>query len=152
MPIKPNQLKKFSMKQLKDIMKKNNIKGVSGNKGNLIERISSSPQFNTIKESLSLPDKVKRVFSKAQIEAQERFKQARKKKPILKDLSIKPIKSIIKPIISKVENIERENVIDEIIEIKDNKQLRDNKLSMGSMKEENKILRSMVRLLIGRIF
>ena len=138
MPIKSSQLKKFSMKQLKDIMRKNGIKGLSGKKGSLIERISNHSSFNTIKESLSLPEKTKRVFSQAQKEAQKRFTESRKKVKPLLDLKIKPI-------ISKIENIKRESVIEDIIEIKDN-------IKLGSMKEENKILRSIVRLFITDIF
>ena len=139
MPIKQIHLKKFSMKQLKDIMRTHKIKGLSGKKGHLIERISSHPNFNTIKESLSLPEKTKRVFSQAQKEAQKRFTESRKKIPN-KILDLK-----IKPIISKVDNVMREKVIDEIIEIKDN-------IKIGSMKEENDVLRSIVRLLVGRVF
>ena len=74
-----NQLKKFQVKELKDIMRDNNIKGLSGKKVELITRIVACPDCAKILKPLSLPIRKKKVFSEKQIAHQQRFAEQNKK-------------------------------------------------------------------------
>ena len=72
-------LKKFRVNELKALIKKYDLGKVGGNKSTLISRIGSSKKWNEIKENESIPIRKKKVFSKKQLEAQQRFSNSRKK-------------------------------------------------------------------------
>ncbi len=166
MAIKDLHLKKFSVKELKKIMRENGIKGLTGKKNSLIERIVSSPNWETIKLDLSVPIK---VYSAKQLANQQRFSNMSRSKKVKKVLPPKPdkvaeerdnkveeeekvepkllapIKSIIDKIVlkKKVDNEELplEEVIEEVEEIV--------KQEMG-IKQINGVLREIIKLLIKR--
>ena len=80
MPIKSvSQLKKLHKDELKDVMRKWNIKGLSGNKDALVNAIRSDTRWKEIRETITIPEREPKKFTKRQLEAQERFRQARKK-------------------------------------------------------------------------
>lgn len=82
MPITKINLKKFKVNELKDVMRENKIKGLSGNKAQLITRILDCPMCDEILKGLTLPEKKKRTFSVLQLENQKKFaERMRKPKP-----------------------------------------------------------------------
>ena len=76
MGVKINQLKKFSVKALKEIVKKNKLGKISKKKkAQLIGLISNCPECKDILSKLSLPlKKAKKPASAKQLAARERFK------------------------------------------------------------------------------
>ena len=73
-------MKKLRVNELKALIRKYKIGKVGGRKSELIDRIANSIHWNDIKTNESIPERKKRVFSKKQIEAQEKFANKNRKK------------------------------------------------------------------------
>ena len=56
-------LKKFRVKELKDLIKKHKIGKITGKKSDLISRISNSDKWKQIKEIENMPVRAKRKFT-----------------------------------------------------------------------------------------
>ena len=82
MAIKSNQLKKFQVKELKDLMRKYNIAKITGTKPVLLSRIMESTHWNIIRMTEAVPPRKKKVFSARQLAAQDKFKVDRTTKKI----------------------------------------------------------------------
>lgn len=81
MAIKPNQLKKFSVKALKKIVKDNKLgKITKKKKAQLVAMIMDAENMKVIISSLNMPVKAKRKFSDKQIAAQQKFANRNRKK------------------------------------------------------------------------
>ena len=112
-------VKKYKVSELKAIIRKYKIGKVGGRKAELVERIVSSDKWNEIRTNESLPEKKKRVFSKKQIEAQQRFK----KKVINRieedsDITMEDIRDEIKDIPKKFNLIKKVKIQKKIDNIK----------------------------------
>ena len=83
-----SNLRKFNTTELKNIMRKYKIKGLSGKKEQLVQSIRNNKQWNEIKQTLNIPVRKKRKFSPKQLAAQQAFKNRvqnkNKKKTIVK--------------------------------------------------------------------
>ena len=110
MGIKLKDLKKFKVAELKSIIKKHSLGTVSKlKKIQLIGKITSCENCNTILSSLVLPIRIRKAPSAKQLIARQKFKDMRKKtKKQLPKRSIEKIEEI-----KKVEKLE--NVIEDII-------------------------------------
>ena len=74
MPINKAGLKKLRVKELKALIRKYNIGRLGGSKTELVDRVRNSNKYNIIKLVEKIPERVKRVFSNKQLEAQSKFK------------------------------------------------------------------------------
>ena len=95
MVLKVRDLKRLNMGELKKVVKLHKLGTISKKtKAELIGLISTAEKRVDILESLKLPERPKRQFSKAQIEAQERFRAAaaQRRKDKLKVLDKKVLK------------------------------------------------------------
>ena len=136
MAVKPNQLKKFKVKELKNIIKKHKLGKVSKKrKAQLVAMIMSAENVKDILSNLTMPLKKNRKFSVKQLAAQQAFKNRRNKgsmglgggkvqrgsaldNTIQKVLKVfgaeRKFKEPIKPKIPMNTNIDIEDIVDEI--------------------------------------
>ena len=141
--IKSNQLKRFQVKELKDIMRKYKIKKITGTKPQLLSRIMESESWNQIRVSESIPERKKKVFSEKQIAAQNQFKINRTTKKI----TVAPVPDLL--------IIDRDEEVDEIE--KSNQRLSTIKLRKKipvelsrdtDLETENQVLREIIEVLV----
>ncbi len=105
MVIKVRDLKKLKVNELKSIIKKNKLGSISKkSKTELMALISTAPNRKDLLDNIDLPVRPKRKFSQAQLDAQQRFKEAatqrkKDKSAVLSKKVVKPIpKSVSKPV------------------------------------------------------
>lgn len=122
MGIKIHQLKKFSVKALKVIVKKHKLGKVSKKKkAQLIGLISNCDECKNILSKMTLPIKKVKKFSKKQLDAQQKFKAMVQDKSNKLDKSVKKIKKDIKKLedkgISELKDLARDKGIFKVEEL-----------------------------------
>ena len=122
MPITQSQLNKFKNDELSNIMKTYKIKGRSKNKPEKIELIVNNPQWEQIKNDISLPVRPKKKFSKKQLEVQRRFAQQHRRR---KKIGVKELRQL-NDVIGEMLDFERlDEWIDEQIDFRENEDIEE---------------------------
>jgi hypothetical protein len=141
MPItRINQLKKWRVPELKKILKDNGVKGLSKkNKMKLITMISELKNFKELKETLSIPVRVKKAASAKQLAARKRFSEMakNKSKKVVKEVK-KVVEKEVKKVEKKVEKVEKKVVPVKNIVEKQLKEISNLGLENTSSREEPK--------------
>lgn len=131
MTITKGNLKKFRAPELKAIMKKHGLKGLSGNKSQLMGRILDSELWNTIKSSENLPVREKRQFSEKQLAAQQKFKDRMSKKKSQVEELLEESEEEVEQV-EQVEQVEEEEVEEEVEE----EEVEEEEEEVGDTEEE----------------
>ena len=101
-------LKKFRVPELKALIRKYTLGKVSGNKSTLIDRIGSSKKWNEIRNNETIPIRKKKVFSKKQLEAQQRFKKIHIKENTTEELDIQAEQELTEDELLQLEEDQKE--------------------------------------------
>jgi endonuclease/exonuclease/phosphatase family metal-dependent hydrolase len=150
MTIKKNQLKKFRVNELKKIMKEYKIKGRSGRKGGLIEKIIASSKWDIISKSLTLPVRNKRKFNEKQLAVQKLFASKNKKNEEKTEEKTEEKNEEKTEEKEKILLEEREKEINKIIERKIKLKKRKRKTSLTIMSYNVKMLSPLVFELLSK--